>query len=110
MNTYNELFNKILNEYQTEQKPQNPILNNLLNYLNKSGIDTTNLNQNDLENILTTKEEIQNQQEEEQNKEPQDNNTQQQKTPLSVKPNIVSNIPVNNLNKNIHPYFFSANL
>jgi hypothetical protein len=102
MNTYNDLCNKILNEYQIEQtpnQPKNPIIDNLMNYLKKTGIDTSSINPTDVETILNNKQE----QEEVDNVE----NTQQpvQNIPNNnVKPNIISNIP-NNLtpvqNKNI---------
>ena len=103
MKTYNQLYKQILNEYQIEQtpnQPKNPIIDNLMNYLKKSGIDTSSINPTDVETILNTKQE----QEEVDNLE----NTQQQTQNTSnnsVKSNIVSNIPVNNLtsiqNKNI---------
>jgi hypothetical protein len=106
MKTYNQLYKQILNEYQIEQtpnQPKNPIIDNLMNYLKKTGIDTSSINPTDVETILNNKQE--------QEEEEVDNveNTQQQPVQNipnnSVKPNIVSNIPVNNLtsvqNKNI---------
>jgi len=106
MKTYNQLYKQILNEYQIEQtsnQPKNPIIDNLMNYLKKSGIDTSSINPTDVETILNNKQE--------QEQEEVDNieNTQQQPVQNipnnSVKSNIVSNIPVNNLtpvqNKNI---------
>lgn len=99
MKTYNQLYKQILNEYQIEQtpnQPKNPIIDNLMNYLKKSGIDTSSINPIDVETILNTKQE-----EEVDNVE----NTQQQPVQNnSLKSNIVSNIPVNNLpvqNKNL---------
>jgi hypothetical protein len=105
MNTYNDLCNKILNEYQIEQtpnQPKNPIIDNLMNYLgNIKGVDPKSIDRTAVEEILKNKQPQE--QEEVDNVE----NTQQpvQNIPNnSVKPNIVSNIP-NNLtpvqNKNI---------
>jgi hypothetical protein len=103
MNTYNDLFNKILNEYQINQTPvqnKNPIVDNLINYLKNSGIDTSNIKPEDMETILNNKEinEVEN--------DKNDNTETLDKTKLNtqVKSNVVSNIPVNNLtnqNKNL---------
>lgn len=103
MKTYNQLYKQILNEYQIEQtsnQPKNPVIDNLINYLKKTGIDTSNINPVDVETILNTKQQ---EQEQEENKVDDIQNTQQQKSVQntsnnSVKSNIVSNIPVNNLN------------
>ena len=95
MNTYNELFNKILNEYQITQNPtpQNPIVNNLIRYLQKSGIDVSNIKPEDMETILNNKQN--NELEDDQNKtEPEAANQNGSNT--QVKSNVVSNVPVVN--------------
>jgi hypothetical protein len=104
MKTYNQLYKQILNEYQIEQtsnQPKNPIIDNLMNYLKKSGIDTSSINPTDVETILNTKQ----QQQEEEEVDNVENTQQQPVQNNSVKSNIVSNIPVNNLtsvqNKNL---------
>lgn len=103
MKTYNQLYKQILNEYQIEQtpnQPENPIIPKLMDYLKQSGVDPKIIDPEALKKILDNKQ----QEEEVDNVE----NTQQpvQNIPNnSVKSNIVSNIPVNNLtsvqNKNI---------
>jgi hypothetical protein len=96
MNTYNDLCNKILNEYQINQTPipKNPIVNNLISYLQKSGIDVSNIKPEDMETILNNKEN--NELEDDQNKtEPEAVNQNDSNT--KVKSNVVSNVPVNNL-------------
>jgi hypothetical protein len=92
MNTYNDLCNKILNEYQITQNPtpQNPIVNNLISYLQKSGIDVSNIKPEDMETILNN-----NELEDDQNKtEPEAANQNGSNT--QVKSNVVSNVPVVN--------------
>lgn len=100
MNTYNDLCNKILNEYQIEQtpnQPENPIIPKLMDYLKNSiqGFDPKSIDPGTLQKILDNKQ---------QEEEEVDNveNTQQQPVQNipnnSVKSNIVSNIPVQNKN------------
>lgn len=96
MNTYNDLFNKILNEYQINQTPvqnKNPIVDNLISYLQKTGIDTSKIKPEDMETILNNKEmnEVENDQD---NTEPETINQNNSNT--QIKSNVVSNVPVNN--------------
>ena len=96
MNTYNDLFNKILNEYQINQTPiqnKNPInrtVDNLMDYFQKMG---SNIKPEDIETILNNKEmnEVENDQD---NTEPETINQNNSNT--QIKSNVVSNVPVNN--------------
>lgn len=95
MNTYNDLFNKILNEYQINQtsvQNKNPIVDNLISYLQKTGIDTSKIKPEDMETILNNKET--NEVEDQDNTEPETINQNNSNT--QVKSNVVSNVPVNN--------------
>jgi hypothetical protein len=106
MKTYNQLYTRLLNEYQNPTQ-QNPIISNLSKYLgDKFGINPNDLNSEDLEKILNNNE-LQNQtQNLQQNKDIEDKtketSNQQTTQENPVKSNVVSNIPNNSLTNSLN--------
>jgi hypothetical protein len=112
MKTYNQLYTRLLNEYQNPTQ-QKPITANSERYLALSKyladnfeINPNDLNPEELEKILDNNE-LQNQsQNPQQNKEEKNQNNEtstQQSTPTNqVKSNVVSNIPNNSLTNSLN--------